>query len=165
MIDSDIINVMLEQRIYKDYTDALRARDKARIDFLSFIRAELKNVSIDLKKSLLDDSDVCTVLKRQKKRLEESKESFVASGRKDLIEQGEREIAILNGYLPQALSDAEVGTIIEQVIVEMQAASIKDMGRVMKEVLSRAGASADAKKASEMVKKRLSLKPEGRSAP
>jgi len=150
---------MLEQKIYKDYTDALRARDKAKIDFLSFIRAELKNTGIDLKKSSLDDADVCTVLKRQKKRLEESKESFVVSGRKDLIEQAEKELALVNGYLPQPLGDAEMLKVIEQVIAEIQAASLKDMGRVMKEVLAKVGASADARKLSELVKMKLTPPP------
>ncbi len=146
---------MLEQRIYKDYTDALKARDKAKIDFLSFIRAELKNAGIDAKKSPLDDTEVCVVLQRQKKRLEESKESFVASGRKDLIEQSERELTLINSYLPQALTDAELEAIIVQVISDTKASTLKDMGRVMKEALARTGSRGDAKKVSEKVKAKL----------
>lgn len=147
---------MLEDKIYQDYVTALKTRDKARIDFLSFVRAELRNVAIDLKKRKLDDNEVLAVLKKQQKRLEDSKESFIASGRQDLIESLNSELNILVEYLPQVLSDAELVQVVDTVITETNAASMKDMGKVMKEVIARVGVRADSKKVSELVKQKLS---------
>ena len=146
----------LEERIYKDYVEALKAKDKAKTDFLSFIRAELKNAAIDLRKEKLDDNEVFTVLKKQKKRLYETKESIVSSGREDLLKDVDRELALLSEYLPPPLAENELTEIINQVISEVNALSMKDMGRVMKGVLAKTGARADSKHVSELVRNKLS---------
>jgi uncharacterized protein YqeY len=147
---------MLEEKIYQEYVEALKAKDKLKADFLSLIRAELKNTSFELRKQKLDENDISAVLKKQLKRLEESKEVFLKSQRAEHIQNLEREIAILKAYLPQALSDEELSVIIGAVIAESNASSIKDMGKVMKEVLARVGVQADAKKVSDLVRARLS---------
>jgi uncharacterized protein YqeY len=147
---------MLEDKIYQDYVSALKAKDRPKSDFLSFIRAEIKNTAIELKKGKLEDNEVLTVLKKQKKRLEESKESILPSGRADLIEGVEKELSLLGGYLPQELSETELLLIIEGIITATGATSIKDMGKVMKEAITQAGARTDAKKISELVRLKLS---------
>jgi uncharacterized protein YqeY len=147
---------MLSDRIQKDYIDALKAKNKHKVDFLSFIRAEIKNSAIDLRKEKLDDNEVLTVIKKQKKRLQDSKESFTSSGRTDLIESLEKELNILDEYLPKPLEDSELTQIIEAIIAETNASSMKDMGKVMKEVLAKVGVRADSKKVSEIVKGKLS---------
>ncbi len=146
---------MLEERIYRDYVEALKARDKHRADFLSFIRAELKNAAISLRKDKLDDTEVIGVLKKQKKRLLDTKESIPSSGRDKMREEIEREIAILESYLPQPLSPQEMEKLVSEVIADVGATSIKDMGKVMKEVLSRSQGRADARQISEFVKQKL----------
>ena len=147
---------MLEEKIYQDYVEALKAKNKSKTDFLSLIRAELKNQAIDLKKEKLEDPEVLAVLKKQQKRLQDTKESISSSQRQDLLEDVERELAILNEYLPPALSEEELSKIIDEVIAETGASTMKDMGRVMKEVLARVGAQADSKKVSQLVKNKLS---------
>jgi len=147
---------MLEERIYKDYLEAFKNRDKHKVDFLSFIRAELKNAAINLRKEKLDDNQALAVLNKQKKRLQEAKESVAPSGRTDVIQSLERELAILDEYLPKPLEDSELVKIIDQVISETGAGSMKEMGRVMKEVLAKVGVRAEAKKVSELVKNKLS---------
>jgi len=147
---------MLEEKIYKDYLKALKAKDKHKIDFLSLIRAELKNRAIDLKKEKLDDPEVLAVLKKQQKRLQDAKESIASSSRKDLLADIERELAIVNEYLPQPLSPEELSQMITEVITETGASSMKDMGRVMKEALAKVGARADSKSVSQLVKEKLS---------
>lgn len=146
----------LEEKIYQDYVSALKSRDKPRVDFLSFIRAELKNYAIDLKKKQLDDSEVLIVLKKQKKRPLDSKDSFSSSGRADLLLALEKESALLDSYLPQPLADNELIQIIETVISQTQASSLKDMGMVMKEVIGQVGVRADSAKVSQIVKSKLS---------
>jgi len=147
---------MLEEKIYQDYIVALKAKDQKRSSFLSFIRAALKNVAIDLKKDKLEDSDVFAVLKKQKKQLEDTKESMLSSGRDDLIRNAEDEIEILQAYLPNLLNEQELTKIIDQVIADLNAQSVKDMGPVMKEILSRVGVRADSKIVSNFVRQKLS---------
>ncbi|MFA5007951.1 MAG: GatB/YqeY domain-containing protein [Candidatus Omnitrophota bacterium] len=145
----------LEEKIYKDYVDALKAKNRSKSDFLSFIRAELKNGAIELKKDKLDDNEVLGALKKQKKRLEEAYEQMEKSQRTDILEGLKKELAIIDEYLPRQLNDSELASLAEQTIKELGASSIKDMGRVMKEILAKAAASADSKKASEIVRAKL----------
>ena len=146
----------LEGKIYDDYIQARKAKESHRVEFLSLVRSELKNAAIDSKKAELDDSQVLTILKKQQKRLLDAKEAIASSGRKDLLENLDKELEILKQYLPQDLSDAQVITIIEEVITQTGASSMKDMGRVMKEVIAKIGVRADSKKVSALVKEKLS---------
>lgn len=146
---------MLEEKIYEDYLKALKGRDKHRTDFLSFIRAELKNSAIELRKEKLEDNEVLSVLNKQRKRLEETKQDISTSGRADLIESADKELSLLHQYLPQPLTEKELSEIIERVISQTGAASIKDMGKVMKDVLAQTGVRADSKKASDLVRNKL----------
>ncbi|MDP2924652.1 MAG: GatB/YqeY domain-containing protein [Candidatus Omnitrophota bacterium] len=148
--------MMLVDKIYKDYIETFKARNKDKADFLSFVRAEFQNLAISAKKDKLEDSEALGVLQKLKKRLEEAKESVIKSGKSDFIEKTEKEIAILAEYLPKALSEAESTSVINEVTLSVGATSIKDMGKVMKEVLARVGAQADSKTVSDLVKKKLS---------
>jgi uncharacterized protein YqeY len=147
--------MMMEERIYKDYVEALKSRNKERVDFLSFIRAELKNSAIELKKNALEDNEVLSVLAKTKKRLEDAKVT-VGDARGDFLEKTEKEIAILSEYLPKSLAENEIVAVVEETVKVLGASSIKDMRRVMKEVLSKVGLKADSKTVSDLVKKRLS---------
>lgn len=149
---------MLENKIYQDYVEALKSKNKVKSEFLSFIRAQLKNAAIDLKKDKLDDNEALSVIKKQQKRLNDSKESILSSKREDLLQQVEKEITLLNQYLPEPMSDAELTKIIEKIIADTQSSSMKDMGKVMKEVLAQTGAKADSKTVSSLVKMKLSSK-------
>ena len=148
---------MLEDKIYQDYIQALRAKDRQRRDFLSLIRADIKNQAINLKKDKLEDDEVLAVLKKAQKNLQDAKESIVKSGRTDLLEGLEKESAILSEYLPKPLEEAQILEIVNAVISELSASSMKDMGKVMKEVLVRVGVRADSKMVSNLVKEKLIL--------
>lgn len=147
---------MLEDKIYKDYVSALKAKDKAISGFLSYIRAELKNAAINSKKDKIDDNEVISILKKQKKRLEESIEAMINNAKPEVLDGLKAEIALLDQYLPKPLESEELDQLILSVIAQTQAVSMKDMGRVMKEVSLRAGARADAKMVSQIVKTKLS---------
>ncbi len=146
---------MLEEKIYKDYVEALKSQNKPKTAFLSYIRAEIKNAAIHLKKDKVEDAEVIAIFNKQIKRLEETKESAIKAGKPELIEQCQREMAILGEYLPKPLEEGELVKLVDTVIAELNAATIKDMGRVMKEVLARAEGKAEAKKVSEMVRSKL----------
>ncbi len=146
---------MLEKQIYFDYLEALKSRNKNKISYLSFIRSELKNYAINFKKSKLDDSEVLIILKKLQKNLFDTTASIAPNTRQDLLNDLEKELQILNQYLPKPLDDSELLKIINQVITDINASSMKDMGKVMKEVLSIVGLKADSKKLSSFVKDKL----------
>lgn len=144
----------LEEKIYQDYVSAMKARDKARSDFLNFIRADIKNAAIAAKKDKLDDNEVLSVISKQKKKLEDAKE-IAGSAKEDFIKEVDFQIAILNEYLPKVLSDEELAAVVSQAISDTGAATMKDMGRVMKEVLAKVGVRAEPKKINEIVRAKL----------
>lgn len=147
---------MLEEKIYQDYVAALKSKNKHKADFLSFVRAGLKNKAIDLKCDKLDDEMVLAALKKEQKRLLDTKQSLIDSGRRQLLEDTEKELAIIRGYLPRPLEEERLKTIISEVIASTKATSIKDMGKVMKEVLDKTAGRADSKTVSQIVRNKLS---------
>jgi len=146
---------MLHDKIYQDYVSAMKAKDKFKVEFLSFVRGHLQNKSIELKKEKLDDNEVLAVLTKQKKQLEDAKSQMESSGRPEMIDKTEKELLVIGEYFPEAMSEQEVLEIIEKVISESGASSMKDMGAVMKEVLAKVGARADSKIVSSIVKDKL----------
>ena len=146
----------LEDKITQDYVQAMKARDSFTSLCLSFLRAQIKNVKVDKRLETLPDEDVISVLKSQAKQRQDSITQFKAGGRTDLVQKEEKELVILKNYLPPDLDTEKLKNIIEEAVAESGATSIKDMGRVMKDVLGRVGAQADNKEVSALVKERLS---------
>jgi uncharacterized protein YqeY len=146
---------MLEEQIQKDYVAAMKAKDAVKSSALSFLRAQLKNVIINERKEKLEDQDVIAVIKKQVKQRQESIEQFKAGGRADLVEKESRELEILRSYLPAEMSKEEVASLVEAAIKETGAASMKDMGRLMKALMPKVAGKADNKLVSDVVKERL----------
>ena len=101
------------------------------------------------------DEDVISVIKKQAKQRQDSITQFKAGGRTDLAEKEEKELVILKNYLPPEMSAEKLKSIVEEVISASGATSIKDMGRVMKDVLSRVAGQADNQTVGALVKERL----------
>ncbi len=146
----------IEEKILNDYKEALRNKDTARSSALSFLRSNLKNAALGLKKDILDDPEAVGVIKKMAKQRKDSIEQFQQGQRDDLVAKETQELEILKSYLPPELSEEEVKKIIEEVIAEIKPTGMKDMGRVMKEVMDRTANSADGKMLSALVKQRLS---------
>ncbi len=146
---------MLEEKILNDYKEAMKSQDKIKSSTLSFLRAELMNVAIAKKKKALDDNEVVAVIKKQVKQHQDSIEQFNKGNRQDLSAKEAKELEILKSYLPPQLSDEEIRKIIEEAVISLGAAGLKDMGKVMKEVSAKVGQSADSKVVSDLVKERL----------
>ena len=146
---------MLEQKISSDYIQAMKERNALKSSVLSFLRAQIKNVRIDSKAPELSDGDVIVVIKKQIKQRQESIVQFDAGGRADLVEKEKSEMEILQSYLPQQASLEESESAVRAAIAEAKATSMKDMGNVMKIVLSKLEGRADSKVISDLVKKGL----------
>jgi uncharacterized protein YqeY len=147
---------MLEEKILNDYKQAMKSKEKIRSSCLSFLRSNLMNQAIGLKKKSLEDKEVISVIKKLVKQHQDSIGQFKQGKREDLVAKEMQELEILKSYLPPELSADEINKIIEEVISKVQAKGIKDMGRVMKEVMAKIASQADGKLVSDLVKQRLS---------
>ena len=146
----------LKVRILEDVKDAMRARDKARLGTLRMVTAAIKQQEVDQRVSPLDDSAVVAVLEKMLKQRRESVRQYEGAGREDLASGEREEMAVIERYMPQALDAAEVDAIIEAVIDDTGAATMKDMGRVMGLLKPRVQGRADMGAVSASVRARLS---------
>ena len=146
----------LEDKISQDYVQAMKGRDTLRSSTLNFLRAQIKNVKIDQRVEKIADADVIIVIKKQVKQRQDSITQFRAGNREDLAVKEEQELQILQSYLPVALPLEALKAVVDEVIKSAGAASVKDMGKVMKEVLVKVAGQADSQAVSALVKERLS---------
>ena len=144
----------LNERIANDMKEAMKKQDKFSLSVLRMLKSALQLEEIQLKKDLADD-EVMAVIKRNVKQRKDSMEEFQKYGKTEEVENLEKEIALLKKYLPEELSDEQIEEAINQVFDEIQPQSIKDMGRVMKELTSKIGTQADMSVVSSKVKARL----------
>lgn len=149
-------NIMsLKQQIISDMTAAMKAQDAARTSTLRMLKAAITNREKEGGGELTDE-DVQKILRSQVKQRRDSVEQFENAGRQELADKEKAEIDIIEAYLPQAASPEEIDQAVSAAIAETGAASMKDMGGVMKAAMARlAGRNADGKTVSETVKKQL----------
>lgn len=145
----------LTARIESDYLAAMRARDEVVVSVLRMLKAAAKLRQVELKRPLTDD-ELLDVLAKQSKQRRESIEQFAKANRADLVEKEERELVVLQAYLPAPLTDEELVAAVEAAVAELDARSMKDMGRVVQAVLSAHKGRVDGKRVSGAVKARLS---------
>lgn len=144
----------LKERLQADSKTALKAGDKDVLKVLRLTLAAIKQQEID-QRTELDEAAVLTVLTKMVKQRRDSVAQFTQGGRTDLADAERQEIDVLEGYLPQPLSDDEVDELVATAIAEVNAASLADMGKVMGLVKARAAGRADLGKVSAIVKKKL----------
>lgn len=146
----------LVDQVNADIAAAMRAKEPVRLSALRMLKTALTNKGVE-KGHDPDDHEAVQVVNTLIKQRRDSIEQFTKGGRQDLVDRETAEIAVLERYLPPPVSEAELSEIVEAAVAETGASSPKDMGRVMKVVMSRlSGRTADGRVVSEMVKKRLS---------
>ena len=145
----------LQERIQSDIAGAMRSKDALRLSVLRMMKSAVKNKEVEKMKSL-DEAEVIGVFNSLVKQRKDSIEQFRKGGREELAQKEESEIQIIQEYLPASANDEDIRRAIEDAVQETGAASIKDMGKVMKAALARlAGKTADGAHVSQMVKERL----------
>ena len=144
----------LAARLKADVIAAMKAKDKERLTVLRMLQAAVKQVEIDTRTEL-DDAGVVKVLQSYRKKVRDSLAGARESGRDELVAQAEAELAVVESYLPAELDDAELEALVREVIAETGAASMKDMGQVMKGVLAKAAGRADGSRVGPIVKSLL----------
>ena len=144
----------LKSRITEDMKTAMRAKDSVRLGAIRLLQAAIKQREVD-ERIELDDMQVIEAIEKMLKQRRDSISQFEAANRQDLVEIEEFEVAVLQNYLPQALTEDEVKAILEQVVADTGASGIKDMGKVMAAVKPLVVGRADMGKISGMIKMRL----------
>jgi uncharacterized protein YqeY len=132
----------LKERITEDMKAAMRSGEKERLGVIRLITSAIKQREVD-ERIVLDDTQVLSVLEKMIKQRKESVVQFQAGNRQDLVDKENSEITLLQGYMPAQLSDAELDALIGEAVASTGASSIKDMGKVMAIIKSKAQGRAD----------------------
>ncbi len=144
----------LRDDILRDTKEAMRSRDRPRIEALRMLSAALKNEEIERGRTLSEDEEMA-VLRRQLKQREESADAFSKAGRDEQAQTEEAEAEIVRGYLPAPLSDEQMKRIIDEAIDDTGATSMRDMGAVMGRANALASNRADGRRLSALARERL----------
>ena len=145
----------LQDKIQSDIADAMRTKDSLKLGVLRMMKSAVMNKKVEKMKDL-DESEVLAVFNTLVKQRKDSIDQFRKGGREELAQKEEAEIKVIESYLPEAASDEDIRRAIEEAIQETSAASMKDMGKVMKATQARlAGKTVDSARVSQMVKEKL----------
>ena len=145
----------LKERITEDMKSAMRAGEKDRLAVVRLILAAIKQREVD-ERITLDDTQVLAVLEKMAKQRKESITQFESGGRADLVAKENAELVIVQSYLPAQLSDAELDAIIAEAMAQTGATTVKDMGKVMGIVKTKAAGRADMGAVGARIKQKLS---------
>lgn len=144
----------LKEQLFIDLKSAMKAKDTLKKNTIQSVRTAVLQIEKDDKVTLSND-DVIGVVASQIKKRKSALPDFIKSGRDDLINELKTEIKILEEYLPEQMSEEEVAIMVTEAIGEVEATSMKDMGKVMQVMSEKAKGRADNKLISQLVKKQL----------
>ncbi|HHL18913.1 MAG TPA: GatB/YqeY domain-containing protein [Thiothrix sp.] len=145
----------LKKRIIDDMKSAMRAKNKERLMTIRLVLAVIKQQEVDTQE-VVDDQAVLAILDKQVKQRRDSIAQYDKAGRDDLADQERKEMAILQEYLPEQLTDSEIDALIQQALDTTGASAMSDMGKVMGFITPKAKGRADMGKISGLIKSRLS---------
>ncbi|MGN1299519.1 MAG: GatB/YqeY domain-containing protein [Candidatus Scatovivens sp.] len=145
---------MLKEKLLSDLKDSMKEKDEIKKNTVQMVRAAILQIEKDKGIDVNDEMIIDIIAKEVKKR-KDSALDFEKGGREDLIKQNQKEIEVLSRYLPKQLSKEEIEEIVKNIINEIGATSIKDMGSVMKASKEKIGAAADGKTINEVVRRLL----------
>lgn len=144
----------LSERLNEDMKQAMKSQDKFKLSTIRMVRATIKNLEIDLKRTL-DDSEVLDILSREIKQRKDALQEFEKAGRDDLAEKVKAEAEIIAEYLPEQLNEDEIKVIVQQTIQETGATSKADIGKVMSALMPKVKGRADGKLVNQAVQQLL----------
>jgi uncharacterized protein YqeY len=141
-------------RIEDELREATLARNAERRDTLRLILSALRGAEKELQRPLKDDEEL-QVMQRERKRRNEAAEAFRAGDREEQAQAEERELAVLEEFMPEPLSEEDLEEIVDDVIAEVGATSMRDLGRVMADVMPQVAGRADGSSVSQLVREKL----------
>lgn len=147
---------MLKEKLMEDLKNSMKNKDEIRKNTVQMVRAAILQIEKD-KGIQVEDDKILEIISKEVKSKKDALKDFEKAQRQDLIDQTNQEIAILQEYLPKQLSREEIKEIVENIINEIGATTMKDMGTIMKEAKAKMGASADGKTINEVAKEIMGL--------
>jgi hypothetical protein len=141
-------------RLEEEVKDAMRARDNTRRDALRLILSSLRSAEKELQRPLSDEEEL-QVLQRERKKRHEAADAFRGGGREEAAQREEGELAILQEFMPEPLAEEEIERIVDDAIAENKATNMRDMGRVMADVMPQIAGRADGSAVSQIVREKL----------
>jgi len=150
---------VLRDQINDALKEAMKAKNERAVSTLRMVNSTLKNADIEARgagKPALGEAEVLAILQKMIKQRQESVDLYKKGGRDDLVAQEEAEIAIISGYLPRQMSDAEMKSAVDAAVAETEASGMKDMGKVIGALRGKYAGQMDMAKASALVKAKLS---------
>lgn len=145
----------LKEKLMEDLKIAMKEKNALRKSVVTLVRSAIKQIEVDQRVELADE-EIIDIIAKQVKQRRDALEEFKKASREDLIDQTENEIEILKTYLPKQLTEEQIEVMVQQVIDEVDAKSMKDMGKVMGILSNKTKGRADGKIVSMMVKSKLS---------
>lgn len=145
---------MLKQQIDTDTLNAMKAKDEEILSVLRMLKSAIKNKEIEAKKEL-EDADIVSVIQSQIKTRRDSIEMYKSGGRQELAQKEEKEIEILQKYLPEQMTEEQIREIVKKAITETRASQIQDIGKVMGKIMPELKGKADGSMISKVVKEEL----------
>jgi uncharacterized protein YqeY len=145
----------LADRITQDLKDAMKSGERTRVDVFRLLKAQIKNKEIEIGGALSEQEEI-QILKSAVKRRKESIEMYKQGGREDLFDKESRELDVIKEYLPKPFGSAELEEIVSRTIADLNASSLKDMGQVIKAIMSEYPGRADGKEVQRLVREKLS---------
>ena len=147
---------MLKEKLMEDLKESMKNKDTVRKNTVQMVRASILQIEKD-KGIEVEDSKIIDIIAKEVKTKKDALKDFEKAERQDLIDLTNREIEVLQGYLPKQLSRDEVKEEVQKIITEIGATSMKDMGAIMKEAKAKMGASAEGKTINEVAKEIMGL--------
>jgi len=144
----------LQEQLKSELKTAMLAKDKARVGTIRLLMAEIKQKEVDTR-TVLNDEEIIAVLTKMVKQRKDSISQFEAAGRQDLVDVESAEIIVLQAFLPQPLSEAEIDTLIDSAVTQLAATGMQDMGKVMNALRPQLQGRADMGLVSAKIKARL----------
>jgi uncharacterized protein YqeY len=146
--------VTLIERIQEELKEAMRERDNQRRDALRLILSSLQSAEKELQRPLTEQEEL-QVLQRERKRRVEAEEAFRSAGREEQADAEDFELEVLEEFMPEPLGEEELEEIIDDAIAENGATSLRDLGRVMADVMPQVAGRADGSEVSQLVREKL----------
>ncbi len=143
-------------QINEEIKGAMRAKDELKLTVLRMVKTAMNNAAIAKSKNELDDAEELDVLQKQAKQRRESIDSFEKGGRAELAAKEKLELAVLEAYLPKQMSDNEIKSVCQSVIIKVDAKGAADMGKIMKELMPLVKGKADGGRVQTILKSLLS---------
>ncbi len=144
----------MKERIKQDLKDAMKSKDQVKVRTLRMILTTIRNIEVEKMKEATDE-DVMDALQKEAKKRREAIEQYEKAGRNDLADEERKELSVIEKYLPEQMSEEEIKGLAKEIIEQLGASTVKDLGKIMKKIMPKVKGRADGKLVNRIVRELL----------